>query len=45
MPLKSKPLDDADIALLKSWIDQGAKAPDERAPSKSERALRSLPGS
>ncbi|HEX4792417.1 MAG TPA: PSD1 and planctomycete cytochrome C domain-containing protein [Humisphaera sp.] len=28
MPLKSDPLSDKQIALLKSWIDQGAKWPD-----------------
>jgi mono/diheme cytochrome c family protein len=35
MPLKGKPLADSQIALLKSWIDEGAKAPDEPAPSDS----------
>ncbi len=35
MPLKAKPLEDAQIELLKTWIDQGAKAPDEPAPADS----------
>jgi mono/diheme cytochrome c family protein len=34
MPLKAKPLDEADITLLKTWIDEGAKAPGEAAPGK-----------
>ena len=32
MPLKGKPLEEAEIALLKGWIDQGAKAPAEPEP-------------
>jgi hypothetical protein len=30
MPLKAKPLAQAEIDLLKAWIDQGAKAPAEK---------------
>ncbi len=33
MPLKGKPLDDAQIELLKNWIDQGAAAPNEPVPA------------
>ncbi len=42
MPLKGKPLDEAQIDLLKTWIDQGAKAPDEPVPKESKPARRSL---
>jgi len=41
MPLKAKPLDDDDIALLKQWIDEGAKAPGETAPGEANPALKS----
>ncbi len=33
MPLDGTPLSTVEIALLKNWIDQGAKAPDEPIPS------------
>ncbi len=32
MPLKKDPLAEADVELLKAWIDQGAKAPAEPDP-------------
>jgi len=32
MPLEAKPLSDEQIATLKTWIDEGAKAPDEKLP-------------
>jgi mono/diheme cytochrome c family protein len=32
MPLKKPPLPDEKIALIKSWIDQGAKAPADEKP-------------
>ena len=32
MPLEAKPLSDEQIATLKAWIDEGAKAPDEKLP-------------
>lgn len=32
MPLDAKPLSDDEIATLASWIDEGAKAPDEPLP-------------
>jgi mono/diheme cytochrome c family protein len=32
MPLDAKPLSDDEIAKLSSWIDEGAKAPDEPLP-------------
>jgi hypothetical protein len=32
MPLDGEPLSDAEIATLKAWIDQGARAPDEAIP-------------
>jgi hypothetical protein len=33
MPYKRPPLDAAQIGLLKKWIDEGAKAPDDEKPS------------
>ncbi len=33
MPLEGEPLSEAEVALLKRWIDQGAKAPDEAPPA------------
>ena len=33
MPYKRPPLDSAQIALIKQWIDEGAKAPANEAPS------------
>jgi mono/diheme cytochrome c family protein len=36
MPLKRPPLSDKEIATLRAWIDQGAKAPTDEAPSKPE---------
>jgi mono/diheme cytochrome c family protein len=35
MPLKRPPLADSEIAILRSWIDQGAKAPASETPSKA----------
>ncbi len=32
MPKDAKPLSDAEIATLKTWIDEGAPAPDEKLP-------------
>jgi hypothetical protein len=32
MPLEAKPLSDEQIATLKTWIDEGAPAPEERLP-------------
>ena len=33
MPLKRPPLSERDVATLRAWIDQGAKAPADEAPS------------
>jgi len=33
MPLKRPPLSDQEIALLKAWINQGARAPSDEVPS------------
>ena len=45
MPAQGDPLTPAQIGLLKSWIDEGAKAPDEESkdeehenPARSERS-------
>jgi mono/diheme cytochrome c family protein len=38
MPLKRPPLPEAAIAALRQWIEQGAKAPANEAPSVSESA-------
>ena len=36
MPFKNPPLADSQIALVKTWIDQGAKAPANEAPETSK---------
>ena len=42
MPLEAKPLSDEQIATLKSWIDEGAKAPDEKLPNPLKELLEQL---
>ena len=37
MPLKRPPLSDAEIATLRTWIDQGAKAPADETPRPGRR--------
>ena len=36
MPLKRPPLSSAEIAILRNWIDQGAKAPGNEVPTRLE---------